>query len=400
VSRECAEALLEGLVAIPSLSGREHQASEWLVDRFRGIGFERAYIDEAGNAVGELGEADAPRVVLLLGHIDTVAGVVPTSRTPSPSGELLYGRGTVDAKGPLCALACGAALLGGSGARDRGIRVVVAGAVEEEAPGSRGARHLARRFDGVREPKPMACVIGEPSRWNRITTGYKGSVVVEVEAEREVSHSAGPERGVACAAVELWLALDGLAASYNSGRERPFEQLLPSLRAIETGTDGLRERARATLAARLPVGYDVELLAARLTQTAESLCGSPAARDGDLREPGSTLEVVASGASLRCVLRFHGYEVAYRAPSGGRLAAAFLASIRSVGERCACAAQDPRFVVKTGTSDMNVVAPVFGCPILAYGPGDSTLDHTPHEHVELDEYWRAVQVVAGALTRL
>ena len=57
----------------------------------------------------------------------------------------------------------------------------------------------------------------------------------------------------------------------------------------------------------------------------------------------------------------------------------------------------PGFVVKTGTSDMNVVAPAWRCPILAYGPGDNALDHTPGEHVALDEYWRAVLVLEEAL---
>ena len=46
---------------------------------------------------------------------------------------------------------------------------------------------------------------------------------------------------------------------------------------------------------------------------------------------------------------------------------------------------------------MNVVAPVWHCPIVAYGPGDSALDHTPNEHLPLDEYWRAVNVIEHAL---
>jgi LysW-gamma-L-lysine carboxypeptidase len=58
------------------------------------------------------------------------------------------------------------------------------------------------------------------------------------------------------------------------------------------------------------------------------------------------------------------------------------------------------FVLKTGTSDMNVVGPAWKCPIVAYGPGDSSLDHTPHEHVLLDDYWRAVLVLEQALRRL
>jgi LysW-gamma-L-lysine carboxypeptidase len=60
----------------------------------------------------------------------------------------------------------------------------------------------------------------------------------------------------------------------------------------------------------------------------------------------------------------------------------------------------PGFVVKTGTSDMNVVAPVWQCPIVAYGPGDSALDHTPHERLDLDEYWTAVQVLEATLRQL
>jgi LysW-gamma-L-lysine carboxypeptidase len=46
---------------------------------------------------------------------------------------------------------------------------------------------------------------------------------------------------------------------------------------------------------------------------------------------------------------------------------------------------------------MNVVAPAWGCPIVAYGPGDSALDHTPHEHLPLADYLRAVVVLEGVL---
>ena len=49
---------------------------------------------------------------------------------------------------------------------------------------------------------------------------------------------------------------------------------------------------------------------------------------------------------------------------------------------------------------MNVVGPAWQCPILAYGPGDSTLDHTPQEHVLIEEYLRAIDVLAAALRTL
>jgi LysW-gamma-L-lysine carboxypeptidase len=60
----------------------------------------------------------------------------------------------------------------------------------------------------------------------------------------------------------------------------------------------------------------------------------------------------------------------------------------------------PGFVLKTGTADLNIVAPAWGCPAVAYGPGDSTLDHTPDEHLPLEEYRNAVEVIRSVLKRL
>jgi LysW-gamma-L-lysine carboxypeptidase len=49
---------------------------------------------------------------------------------------------------------------------------------------------------------------------------------------------------------------------------------------------------------------------------------------------------------------------------------------------------------------MNVLGPQWGCPIVAYGPGDSSLDHTPEEHISLNEYLAAIRVLTRVLKRL
>jgi LysW-gamma-L-lysine carboxypeptidase len=49
---------------------------------------------------------------------------------------------------------------------------------------------------------------------------------------------------------------------------------------------------------------------------------------------------------------------------------------------------------------MNIVGPAWNCPILAYGPGDSSLDHTPEEHLPLAEYGQAIVVWQHALAAL
>jgi LysW-gamma-L-lysine carboxypeptidase len=57
-------------------------------------------------------------------------------------------------------------------------------------------------------------------------------------------------------------------------------------------------------------------------------------------------------------------------------------------------------LLKSGTADLNIVAPRWGCPALAYGPGDSRLDHTPEERISLHEFHRSVSVLKTVLRRL
>ncbi len=75
-------------------------------------------MDEAGNAVGEIGAPDAARTIVLLGHIDTVPGNIPVRIEAAPAGDVLFGRGSVDAKGPLATFVAAAARLDAAWARD------------------------------------------------------------------------------------------------------------------------------------------------------------------------------------------------------------------------------------------------------------------------------------------
>jgi [amino group carrier protein]-lysine/ornithine hydrolase len=92
-------------------------------------------------------------------------------------------------------------------------------------------------------------------------------------------------------------------------------------------------------------------------------------------------------------IQFRGGCLAYRGEKNNQLVRAFLKGVRAAGGT-------PGFLLKTGTSDMNVVGPAWRCPILAYGPGDSNLDHTPDEHIAIEEYLRAIDVLEAALRGL
>ena len=342
-----AEKLLHDLVAIPSPSCNEAGAVAFLVDWMRGSGYDKAFVDEVGNAVGIIGSGS--RELVLLGHIDTFAGFPPVRC----QGRTLYGRGAVDAKGPLCTFAVAARQAN----LEEDLRVIVIGAVEEEAATSRGARHALRQY------QPDYCVIGEPSHWDRITLGYKGRLLLDWRWEGGLSHSAGDAPSPAERALTYWQEVLAQSNSYNKDIDSIFARLDASLRDINTWQDGVNGIAEMTVGLRLPPGLDPESLAQQFP-----------AKDN--------ASIIARGA-----------ERAYTCDRNSELSRVFRRAIRAYGGV-------PRFLYKTGTSDMNVVGPRWECPMLAYGPGDSALDHTPHEHIDLDEYRQAIDVLTKVLETL
>ena len=233
--------------------------------------------------------------------------------------------------------------------------MTVVGAVGEEG-NSPGARYVRDHSS-----TPRMVVIGEPSGWDHVTLGYKGSMWLDYRLEKSMAHSAARTTGAAEQAVAFWNRLQEFAAQRNAAQPKIFDQLTPSLRGMHSETDGFCEQAYLSINLRLPLDLDCSSM---ITQI-RTLAGPAQVEIPD------------------CV-------PAYRGEKNTPLVRAFLAAIRQAGGQ-------PGFVLKTGTSDMNILGPAWGCPIVAYGPGDSDLDHTPEEHILVAEYLRGVQVLAKAL---
>jgi len=358
---------LIGLVSQYSPSGQERGAVEWLVARMKSLGYNDAFIDEAGNAVGVMGWG--PKQVVLLGHIDTVPGEIKVALTSDPSpiggGELLYGRGSVDAKGPLASFVDAVAQVG---AKDSW-QFVVIGAVEEER-NSEGARYVVDQY------KPDFAIIGEPNQWDRVALGYKGSAWANITVKRGQAHTASGEETAAETAVEVWLQIKAYVDSFNADKQKVFDKLLLTLRGMDSDSNDFEQWARLKVGVRLPVDVSPEAWYKKLDET--------------LIPKGENQVSETFGVLMEPT----GFAVpAWSCEKNTPLVRAFLSGIRSNGG-------EPRFVYKTGTADLNIVAPVWQCPALVYGPGDSALDHTPHEHIALDDYVRAVAVLTGTLTEL
>ena len=345
---------LVGLVSQYSPSGQERGAVEWLVTRMKSLGYDNAFIDEAGNAVGVMGQGT--KQVVLLGHIDTVSGEISVR----VENNVLYGRGSVDAKGPLASFTDAVAKVGAK----EGWQFVVIGAVEEERD-SEGARFVATQY------KPDFAIIGEPNQWDRVSLGYKGSAWANVTIKRGQAHTASGEETAAEAAVETWLKIKAYVDSFNADKSKVFDKLLLTLRGMDSDSNDFEQWARLKIGVRLPVEVSPE-------------------------DWYRKLEEIISDSHLQgdCHLERAGFPVlAWKCEKNSQLVRSFLSGIRSQGG-------EPRFVYKTGTADLNIVAPVWQCPAVVYGPGDSAMDHTPNEHISLEEYRKAVDVLSATLEKL
>lgn len=344
--------LLFDLVSTPSVSENERNASEVFVRHAAALGFETE-IDVMSNALAHIGADanDATTHIILLGHIDTVPGNIPVRI----ENGILHGRGSVDAKGPLCAMLMAASRV----QLPQGVRLSVIGAVGEEAAESVGARHIVKQF------QPDACIIGEPSSWDGVTLGYKGRLIVCASSTRTNMHSAGPELSACDEVVAWWSQVLNFTSGFNDGKVRAFDQIQSTMLHMSSTTDGLDQSATMNAGFRLPVGISPTELSDTLQSFTNDLV---------------TLEV-------------RGHELAHATDRNDPVVRALSTSIRANGGT-------PRPKLKTGTADLNVVAPIWKCPIAAYGPGDSSLDHTPIEHLHLDEYARSIEVLIGAIESL
>ena len=339
---------LIGLVSRYSSSGQEHDAAEWLVERMKSLHYNKAFLDQAGNAVGVMGHGK--RQVVLLGHIDNVPGEIASRVVDG----ILYGRGSVDAKGPLASFADAVAEVGVK----EGWQFVVIGAVEEERD-SEGARFVVNQY------QPEFVIIGEPNQWDRLGMGYKGSAWANVCVSRRQVHSASGEQTAPEAAIEIWLHIKNYVDLFNTERTKAFDRILLTLRGMDSASDDFEQWARLRVGVRLPLDVPPETWYTKLKELAGEATVEPT-----------------------------GYAIpAWACEKNTQLVKSFLRGVRSQGG-------EPRFVYKTGTSDLNITIPVWKCPALVYGPGDSALDHTPNEHISLDEYAKAVSVLSHALADL
>ena len=364
MSEQAAVRFLTNLLGIYSPSGKEEDIANFLAYEMKRMGFEVGK-DGIGNVIGVVGEGEP--VILLCGHMDTVAGHLPLR---IEEGKI-YARGAVDAKGPLAAMVMAAA----AAAKEPGFKgkILVASVVEEEAT-SRGVKHLITQ--GI---KADYAIFGEPSGVENVTIGYKGQIQLKIVCRTQTGHASMPwlYENALEKAYELWGQIKN-AYPYPSPEpsESPFDAVTACLVKVTGGraTSVVPFEAEMNIDVRVPIQFSTAQVFAEI----EELIAKYQAANPKVTAKATVLDTVEP------------FEVNKASP----LVHVLSSSVRKVLNKPAT------LLRKTGTGDMNILGKAMNLPIVTYGPGDSHLDHTLDEHIDVSEYLNAIQVYKETLLRL
>ena len=352
--------LLHRMVGLYSPSGQEAELAKLILLEMNSRGL-AANIDEAGNVVGRWGTSGP--IFLLCGHMDTVLGELPVRIKENK----LYGRGAVDAKSSLAAMICAAETLI---AEQLPVRLIIVSVVDEEGK-SRGIKHLIEK-----KIRADYAIFGEPSNCGNITIAYKGSLHLKLTCKTRGGHSSSPwlSRSAVDEALGLWKELQEIHFPEEKTDSR-FYSVTSALKEIHGGVSGsiIPESCSLRMDFRLPPNISPNKLLSRVNAITENYLSTR--KDivlnidiEDLNEP-------------------------FEAEPNSDLVRGFSWGIREIANK------RPVLIRKTGTGDMNLFGTVAKIPIITYGPGDSRLDHTLDECVDLEEYKKSIEILCQGIRR-
>ncbi|MEM2699861.1 MAG: M20/M25/M40 family metallo-hydrolase [Candidatus Bathyarchaeia archaeon] len=355
--------LLRGMLEIYSPSGKEDKIASYLADELKRAGFSRVWTDSVNNVYGEVGSAGP--TILLCGHMDTVPGWIPVR----VEGDRLYGRGSVDAKSSLAAMIISASSLKSSLSRGR---ILVACVVDEEGR-ARGIKRLVRD-----RPSIDYAIFGEPSGIKNVVFAYKGHLKIRIEFRTATGHVGAQhllpnaiEKGF-----EFWSKLKERCEREYKSPYGIFYSLTPAL----TGISG-RGTTRS-----IP---DICTLEVDLRLPPTIKCGDAMKIIGGLIDDFRA-ENYGLASKLRIIDRVEPYVA--------RRDTVVVKSLRDA--ILEVTGEEARLLRKTGTGDMNIFGAHYNVPVATYGPGDSSLSHTPNEYISITEYLASIEIYKRAVKKI
>jgi len=382
INPETVIALTQKMIHLHSEPGDERKVAEFLYDELPILGFDRVWVDDIGNVVGEIHGNQPGPTLLLDGHTDTVgiAPGVPWSQDPFGGeiiGDRLYGRGASDMKGALAAMVVAASVVD----REKlAGRVVISASVMEEVLEGIALQQVMETI------QPDFVIIGEASDL-KIVHGSRGRAEVLLESTGRPTHSSTPFYGI-----------------------NAIEAILPALQTIQ----------QMTLPSHPFVGPAIMVLTEIISKpypgqsVVPSRCLAtfdrrliPGETREDVLRPLSTLPTIP-GAKLNVTLSRGEYQTytgfalsmekwypAWVLERGHPLVVAATNGLRNAGLPVDYAAY--RFCTNAAYS-----IGVAQIPTIGFGPSTDALAHIADEYIEIDQLIKAAEgyraIIEGILS--
>jgi LysW-gamma-L-lysine carboxypeptidase len=343
-------------IEIPSFSGNEAEFGDFLYNKMAGLGF-KVEKDSSGNIIGQIGKGRPD--LLLSSHMDTVIGTIPVK----VSGDNIYGRGAIDAKGCLISMVCAAARFIGKNILGK---VIVAGIVEEESS-LKGITSLLQTLE-----KPDFAIFGEPSGIDRICTACKGRLHLHLTVRTNlgslhVSSSNGNLNAIH-EAINFWQQLNNRMQEKPFQGKTPYFSVEPNITLMQGGaaTNILPDTCTLDIDLRFPPGLNSTQIL-------------------------STIDTIIQGLQTQSGVQIS-YEVlsqieGFRAEKETNLVNALKSAIEQITNA------EAKFLRKSGTNFMALIGNKWQIPVVSYGPGDPSVEHTPREHINIGEFQKTIDVL-------
>ncbi|HEX3722279.1 MAG TPA: YgeY family selenium metabolism-linked hydrolase [Nitrolancea sp.] len=364
------------LVRGPSPSADEGRVARLVQAEMEQLGY-AVEVDDHGNVLGTFGREDGP-CVLVDAHMDTVGVTNPADWARDPYGEIvegrLYGRGSMDMKGPLASAIYGIATL-----RDKLThgRVIVSASIAEELVEGTALMHVAQRV------KPDFVVICEATSLN-VARGQRGRAEISIEVLGQPTHSSRPEFGVnaAEAMVDVIRGLRELSAPRHDVLGAGILVLTDIMSQPYPALSVVPDRCCATFDRRTLPGETAESVLAAVRELVDrSLAGSDAK------------------ASIRIA------DDDFVSYSGARIVASNFASAWFFDETEPIVNRALYGLAQTGIhatlshyafcTNGSGTAGRLGIPTIGFGPGDEALAHRVDEYIEIADLGRAARGYAA-----
>lgn len=374
------------LVRIPSLPGQENEIMPAIIREMNHLGYDEVWTDQAGNIIGKIIGGSGP-AVLLNGHMDHVdPGPHEGWSYPPFSGEIvggeLWGRASVDMKGPLAGMIYAASLLKRVGLTPPG-DILMTVAVMEEI-GGLGTQYMASQL------KAQAAICGEPSR-NILRRGHRGRVQLTARFKGRSAHAsvphlaANPHYGVAAFLAQLPTLTMSLDPALGTSTVAPTlyatDQISPNVTPGEV---------YLTLDWRNVPGESPPEIVAKVQNLLDHCLAASSLPDIQATVEVATHELITYTGMMET---FPSIFPSFLMPEDHPLLQAARTALSEVLGR-----DEGVDIWRFATDGGHLMAA--GIPTIGFGPGDERLAHTNQERISLAQMSEAVVAYAALVLAL